>query len=145
MTGVQTCALPIYAAKEGIWLRRLIGELFSPIDNLTPLYCNNQAALTLATTDNFHAQTKHIDICYHFIRHEVSLGTLKLIYCPTDDMVANILTKPLPGWKVKVHTAALGLCSACGGVQKCTVILLTMPEWVGNPVDCASLHCEVHT
>ena len=29
-------------------------------------------------------------------------------------MVADILTKPLPGWKVKVHTAALGLRSACG-------------------------------
>ena len=56
-----------HAAKEGIWLRQLIGELFSPIDNPTPLYCDNQAALTLATTDNFHARTKHIDIRYHFI------------------------------------------------------------------------------
>ena len=56
-----------HAAKEGIWLQRLIGELFSPIDNLTPLYCDNQAALMLAMTDNFHARTKHIDIHYHFI------------------------------------------------------------------------------
>ena len=124
-----------HAAKEGIWLRRLIGELFSPIDNPTPLYCDNQAALTLATTDNFHARTKHINICYHYIRHEVDLGTFTLIYCLTDDMVADILTKPLPGWKVKAHTAALGLRSACRGVQKCAMSLLTTPEWAGNPVD----------
>jgi hypothetical protein len=63
-----------HAVKEGIWLRQLISELFSPISNPTPLYCDNQAALTLATTDNFHAQTKHIDIRYHFIQHEVDLG-----------------------------------------------------------------------
>ena len=133
-----------HAAKEGIWLRRLIGELFGPIDNSTPLYCDNQAALMLATTDNFHARTKHIDIRYHYIRHEVNAGTFTLIYCPTDDMVADILTKPLPGWKVKAHTAVLGLHSACGGVQKCAMISLTTPEQAGNPVDCASLHCKVH-
>ena len=123
-----------HAAKEGIWLRRLISELFGPINDPTPLYCDNQAALTLATTDNFHARTKHIDIRYHFIRHEVDSGAFKLIYCPTDDMVADILTKPLPGWKVKAHSAALGLRSACGGVQKCAVNPKT-PIRAGDPVD----------
>jgi hypothetical protein len=107
-----------HAAKEGIWLQRLIGELFDDVV-ITPLvlYCDNQAAITLATTDNYHARTKHIDIRFHFIRHSVESGVFKLIYCPTDDMVADILTKALPGWKVKGHTAALGLRSACGGVQ----------------------------
>lgn len=123
-----------HAAKEGIWLRRLIGELFGKIDIPTTLYCDNQAALTLATTDNFHARTKHIDICYHFIREAVDSEVFKLIYCPTDDMVADILTKALPGWKVKGHSAALGLCSACGGVQKCAMTL-TMPIRAGVPVD----------
>jgi hypothetical protein len=111
-----------HAAKEGIWLRRLIGELFGHSDDPTTLYCDNQAAITLATTDNFHAQTKHIDIRYHFIRQEVDSGTFNLIYCPTEDMVADILTKALPGWKVKAHTIALGLRSACGGVQNCARI-----------------------
>ena len=113
-----------HAAKEGIWLQRLIGELFNDVV-ITPLtlYCDNQAAITLATTDNYHARTKHINIRFHFIRHSVDTGVFKLIYCPTDDMVADILTKALPGWKVKGHTAALGLRSACGGVEKCAVTL----------------------
>ena len=50
-------------------------------------------------------------------------------------MVADILTKPLPGWKVKAHTAVLRLRSACGGVQKCAMSLLTMLEQAGDPVD----------
>jgi hypothetical protein len=117
-----------HAAKEGIWLRWLIGELFGTIDDPTTLYCDNQAAITLATTDNFHARTKHIDIRYHYIRHEVDSGTFKLIYCPTDDMIADILTKALPGWKVKGHTAALGLHSACGGVVNFATVILTGPD-----------------
>jgi len=120
-----------HAAKEGIWLHRLIGELFDTINEPTTLYCDNQAALTLATMDNFHVWTKHIDICYHFIRQEVTSGTFTLIYCPTSDMVTDILTKALPGWKVKEHTAALGLCSACRGVQKCTGILAGMERAEG--------------
>jgi len=123
-----------HATKEGIWLHRLIGKLFNTLDKPTILYCDNQAApaLTLATTNNYHAQTKHIDICFHFIRQEVDSGTFTLIYCPTSDMVADILTKALPGWKVKEHTAVLGLCSACGGVQKCTGIP-ARTEWAGGP------------
>jgi hypothetical protein len=33
----------IHAAKEGIWLHRLIGKLFVPITSPTTLYCDNQA------------------------------------------------------------------------------------------------------
>jgi hypothetical protein len=108
----------MHAVKEGIWLHHLIGRLFGSFGKPTTLHCNNQAALTLATIDNFHARTKHIDIQYHFIRHTVKSGALELAYCRTDDMVANILTKALPAWKVKGHTVALGLRSACGGVQE---------------------------
>jgi hypothetical protein len=125
-----------HAAKEGIWLRKLIGELFDDVV-ITPLtlYCDNQAAITLATTDNYHARTKHIDIHFHFIRHSVEMGVFKLIYCPTDDMVADILTKALPGWKVKGHTAALGLRTACGGVEKCAMTLTLEGAFTtGNPI-----------
>jgi hypothetical protein len=123
-----------HTAKEGIWLQHLISELYNVVITPTTLHCNNQAALTLATTDNFHMRTKHIDICYHFIRHSVETGAFKLIYCPTDNMVTDILTKALLGWKVKGHTAALGLHLAYRGVLKCAVNL-AVPIRAGIPVD----------
>jgi hypothetical protein len=62
-----------HAAKECIWLRRFIEPLFGSISTPTTLYCDNQAALHLATEDNYHTHTKHIDIHYHFIRQTITV------------------------------------------------------------------------
>ena len=45
-------------------------------------------------------------------------GSINLIYCPTDDMTADILTKALPCWKVATHALGLGLYRTSGGVLK---------------------------
>jgi hypothetical protein len=93
-----------HAAKEALWLRRFIGEVFRPLEQPTPLYSDNQSAIALEHSNGqFHARTKHIDIRYHFIRYVVDNGSIHLLYCPTEDMTADILTKPLPSVK------ALGL------------------------------------
>jgi hypothetical protein len=105
-----------HTAKEAIWLRKFIFELIPSLSAPTTMFCDNQAALTLATTDNYHTRTKHINIRYHFIHHVVETGALILLYCPTDDMVADILTKALPKWKINFHTTSLGLRRTCRGV-----------------------------
>jgi hypothetical protein len=107
-----------HAAKECIWLRRLTGELFPSFNTTTTLFCDNQAALKLAQDDNYHARTKHIDIRVHFIREVVAGGAIDMVYCPTEDMTADILTKALPQWKVKCHSLGLGLRQPSGGVQE---------------------------
>ena len=43
------------------------------------------------------AKTKHIKLKYYFIKHYFDNGDFELEYCPTEDMVADILTKPLQG------------------------------------------------
>jgi hypothetical protein len=108
----------MHATKECIWLCRLTGELFPSLQTQTMLFCDNQAALKLATDDNYHACTKHIDIRFHFIRQVIASGTIKMVYCPTDDMMANMLTKVLPHWKVMCHGLGLGLRQPSRGVVK---------------------------
>src|SRR5216683_4395822 len=66
--------------------------------------------------NNYHMCTKHIDIWFHYICQTVEEGAINLIYCPTDNMTADILTKVLPGWKVVTHALRLGLHCASGGV-----------------------------
>jgi hypothetical protein len=98
-----------HAAKEAVWLRRLIGEIFSPLTEPTTLYGDNQSAIALAHGGHYHARTKHIDIRYHFIRYIIDAGAIKLIYCPTDEQTADTLTKALPSTKAKHFANAMGL------------------------------------
>ena len=91
-------------------------NIFLHLITITPLYCDNQATLKLATIDNYHARTKHIDTHFHFIGQTVADGIINLLYCLTEDMLADMLMKALPKWKVAVHANTLGLCNACGGV-----------------------------
>src|SRR5271168_5375642 len=100
-----------HAAKEAIWLRRLLTEIFKSVETPTTLFSDSKSAIALAQDGHYHARTKHIDIRYHFIRYIIEAGTIKLIYCPTDDMTADILTKALPSVKVKHFATALGLCT----------------------------------
>jgi hypothetical protein len=97
------------ASREDVWLHRLIGEIFRPLKQPTPLYCDNQSAITLAQNDNYHARTKHIDIWYHFIRYVIEQGHIKLIYCPTNKMTTDTLTKALLRIKAKHFVNTLGL------------------------------------
>jgi transposase InsO family protein len=83
------------AAQESIWLRRLTSELGSPPETATTIYEDNQSAIAMTKNPQFHGRAKHIDIKYHFIREHVNSGNITLKYCPTDEMTADILTKPL--------------------------------------------------
>lgn len=100
-----------HAAKEAIWLRRLISEVFKSVETPTTLFCDSKSAIALAHDGHYHARTKHIDIRYHFIRYIIEAGTIKLVYCPTNDMTADVLTKALPSVKAKHFASALGLCT----------------------------------
>ncbi len=98
-----------HAAKEALWLRSLLMQLFPSALTPTTLFSDNQSAIALTKDHQYHARTKHIDIRYHFIRWIIENGSLRLVYCPTDDMIADVLTKALPSPKVKHFAAELGL------------------------------------
>ena len=89
----------------------------------TTICADNQGAMKLADNPQFHNRTKHIDIRYHFVRDTLAAGEITLRYLPTADMVADVLTKPLPRDKHKKHSGTMGLHSACtkktpGGAEK---------------------------
>ena len=46
---------------------------------------------------SLNAKTKHIKLKYYFIKQYFDNGEFELEYCPTEDMVADILTKPMQG------------------------------------------------
>ena len=66
------------------------------MDAPTTIYEDNQGAIELAKNAKFHNRTKHIDICHHFVRERVLSNEIRVIYCPSEVMVADIMTKGLP-------------------------------------------------
>ena len=59
------------------------------------LFTDSQSAISLARNPQFHGRAKHLDIRHHFVRDQVTSGTVELKYCCTENMVADILTKGL--------------------------------------------------
>lgn len=101
-----------HAIKEAIWLRNYLHEVWKiPLDP-TKVLSDNQSAIALAKDDRYHSRTKHIDIRFHFIRYHIEKGNVEVTYCPTEDMVADILTKALPSMKAKHFASCLGLAKA---------------------------------
>ena len=81
------------AAQEAIWLQQLVSDiLIEPIEE-TEIYEDSQSAICLAKNPQFHGMMKHIEIKYHFIREK---RIIKLTYCWSKEMIADILTKGLP-------------------------------------------------
>ena len=61
-------------------------------------------------------RTKHIDTKFHFIREEVDENSIQLVYTPTDQMTADLLTKALPQVKLEQHTEIQILPTTSGTV-----------------------------
>jgi hypothetical protein len=83
------------AVQEAIWLQQLTRDLLNKNIGEMTVHEDNQSTISLAKNQHSHGKTKHIDIKYHYIRDMVEAGRIKLSYCPTEDMIADIPTKGL--------------------------------------------------
>ena len=54
-------------------------------------------------------RTKHIDIRYHFIREAIQDQVIEVCYCPSEDMIADLLTKPLSKGKFEALRDQMGI------------------------------------
>ena len=97
------------ATKEAIWIRRFLLDIGHPQTLATTILIDNQAAIAIARNPTFHARTKHIEIRYHFIREKLESGEIDVEYVPTDDQIADILTKGLARQKHEYFSTEIGL------------------------------------
>ena len=96
-------------AQEATWLRRLLCSVGFKQETPTTIYEDNQGTIALTKNPKSHSRTKHIDIKYHFIREAVENKVVKLVYCGTEKMFADILTKGLPKPKFEELRLMLGV------------------------------------
>ena len=68
-----------------------------------------KVCIALAKNPTHHSRTKHIDVQHHFIREKLESDEINLEYCPTEDMLADVLTKALAKDRHQRLAKALGL------------------------------------
>jgi hypothetical protein len=91
------------AAKEAKFLVWLHAELGIKLADLTiTIQCNNKQTIWLVNEKTSQLTTKlqYIDIHNHRLRQEAQNGKVKVIYMPTNNMIANSFTKFLPANKM---------------------------------------------
>ena len=105
-----------YAGQEICWLRNLLTELGYTFTGPSTLYMDNMSAINVAKNPEHHGRMKHLDIKYYWLREKVNDGVIKVLHCPTAQMPADLLTKPLVRVKVLNCAKLLGLHSSGGSV-----------------------------
>jgi hypothetical protein len=83
------------AAKKTIWLRKMVELVLGSYPGPLLIYEDNQAAISFADNQVQHNKMKHIDIRDHFIQEQVAEGIIKLEYCRSENLIADIFTKGL--------------------------------------------------
>ncbi|GJW04438.1 hypothetical protein Tco_1563294 [Tanacetum coccineum] len=60
-----------------------------------PIYCDSKSAIAIFCNLVQHSRTKHINICYHFIKEHAEKGTTELYFVGTEYQLADLFTKAL--------------------------------------------------
>ncbi|GKA48526.1 hypothetical protein Tco_0741484 [Tanacetum coccineum] len=63
--------------------------------NKIPLYWDSQSAIAISCNPVQHSRTKHIYVCYHFIKEQVERGIIELYFVRTKYQLADMFTKAL--------------------------------------------------
>jgi len=82
-----------------LWKRNfLTAQGYKVKDNI--LYQDNKSAILLERNGRVSStkRTKHMDIRYFFVTDRIKCGEFKTEWCPTNEMIADFMTKPLQGF-----------------------------------------------
>ena len=85
-----------------LWTRYFLNHQgYKVIDNI--IFQDNKSSMLLERNGKASSgkRTKHINVRYFFITDQISKGEVRVEWCPTKDMVADFLTKPLQGASFK--------------------------------------------
>lgn len=70
---------------------------------------DKQSCIKLVEGDQIERRSKHIDVRYFFVRDLQQKEVIKLEYCPTETMLADILTKPLQRVRLETLRRMIGI------------------------------------
>ncbi|GKU96896.1 hypothetical protein SLEP1_g10077 [Rubroshorea leprosula] len=97
-------------ACQAIWLRKVLEELQVKQEGPMLIFCDNSSTIKLSKNPVLHGRCKHMDVKFHFLRDLTNEGVIDLVYCRTEDQIADIFTKPLKLSAFRRQRELLGVC-----------------------------------
>ncbi|KAE8732649.1 hypothetical protein F3Y22_tig00001818pilonHSYRG00071 [Hibiscus syriacus] len=95
---------------QAIWMRKLLEEVHFKQKGPTIIYCDNSSTIKLSKNPILHGRSKHIDFRYHFLRDRVNYEEIDMVYCRSEDQIADIFTKALKLATFQKLQQMLGVC-----------------------------------
>ncbi|GJZ62164.1 hypothetical protein Tco_0618301 [Tanacetum coccineum] len=82
------------ACQQALWMKQALIDYDIRLDDI-PIMCNNKGAIDLSKNHVQNSRTKHIKTRHHFHRVIVQKGNISIEKVPSEDNIADILTKLL--------------------------------------------------
>jgi hypothetical protein len=103
---LSSCEAELVAGHEGIqrglFVRNLLVEFGYDVGPLE-LFQDNKSTIDLLNNDMSNSfKTKHINVRYFYAKELKDKGELKITQLPTEEMIADLLTKPKDGTSFKI-------------------------------------------
>jgi len=82
-------------ACQAIWMRKVLEEIHFKQNGSTTIYCDSSSTIRLSKNVVQHGRSTHIDVKFHFLRDLTKDGVIDLIFCRSENQLANVFTKSL--------------------------------------------------
>jgi hypothetical protein len=99
----------VAAGKEISWMQQLFKELGIMAPAPSTLFIDNQSAISVAKNPEHHGRMKHLDLAFYWLRDKVAEKRIRVVHLASNDMPADLLTKPLPKPQVAKLRKMMGL------------------------------------
>jgi hypothetical protein len=80
---------------ELLWIQALLHEQGISLPSPPKLWCDSIGATYMSVNLVFYVRTKHGKINFHFVRDRFANKSLEILFIPSSDQLADVLTKPL--------------------------------------------------
>jgi hypothetical protein len=84
------------AVRECAYLRGLLEEMGKAQHQATTMLEDSQPCIALIKNPVNSSRTRHVALRFNFVREKQAAKVIDIVYCPTDEMLADMFTKVLP-------------------------------------------------
>eukprot|EP00158_Paraphelidium_tribonemae_P006816 Partr_v1_DN27984_c1_g1_i1_m11187 putative retrotransposon Tto1 - Nicotiana tabacumSimilarity to retrotransposon Tto1 -Nicotiana tabacumSimilarity to reverse transcriptase pol - Volvox carteri len=97
------------AQHEALWLRKFLESIGIKLSEPTIIKEDNEGCIKFAYGTAASTRARHIDTKYYAVCDSIQDNKIKVEYLATEDMTADMLTKPLAPTKFAKHREGLNM------------------------------------